>query len=307
MSAGEDRAVATLRTSVVTDETSATAVVRDGMTIGIGGFINAAHPMALVRQIIKRGLKDLTVVGAASSGLDVDLLVAAGCARKVVAPYVGAEGLAPIGPAFRFAAQEGLIEVWELDEAHYYAGLRASAQRLPFNPWRAGVGTSYPVVNPDLKEFDDPVGGQRLLAVPAIEIDVALIHAAVSDHYGNVQHQGTGYGDRAIHAAADLTVVQVEQLVSPEHIRSNPAATSVAGADRVVRAPYGAHPFASEGFYPPDEEHVREYLDAAQELLREGSRARLDAYLARYVLEPGDHVAYLEQIGLRRLLGLSEY
>ena len=278
------------------------------MTVSVGGFINAAHPMALVRQLVRRGLKDLTVVGAASSsGLDVDLLVASGCAAKVVAPYVGAEGLAPIGPAFRHAAQQGLIEVWELDEAHYYAGLRASAQRLPFNPWRAGVGTSYPSVNPDLKEFDDPIRGERLLAVPAIEIDIALIHAAVSDRYGNVQHHGTGYGDRAIHAAADVTLVQVEQLVSPERIRGNPAATSVAGADCVVRAPYGAHPFGSEGYYPPDREHLREYVDAAQELLRTGSRSSLDAYLARYVLEPHDHVEYLEQVGLRRLVELSEY
>ena len=307
MSEGDAQGTVPSRTSVVTDESSATAIVRDGMTIGVGGFINAAHPMALVRQIVRRGLQDLTVVGAASSGLDVDLLIAAGCVRKVVAPYVGAEGLAPIGPAFRFSAQEGLIEVWELDEAHYYAGLRASAQRLPFNPWRAGVGTSFPHLNPDLKEFDDPVAGERLLAIPAIELDVALIHAAVSDRYGNVQHEGTGYGDRAIHAAADVTLVQVEQLVSTERIRSNPAATSIAGADRVVRAPYGAHPFASEGYYPPDREHLREYLAAAQELLRDGSRKRLDEYLARYVLDPADHVEYLEAIGLRRLLELSEY
>jgi glutaconate CoA-transferase subunit A len=277
------------------------------MTIAIGGFINAAHPMALVRQIMRRGLRDLTVVGAASSGLDVDLLIAGGCVRKVIAPYVGAEGLAPIGPAFRFAAQEGSLEVWELDEAHYYAGLRASAQRLPFNPWKAGVGTSYPEINPDLKEFRDPIGGELLLAIPAIEIDVALLHAAVSDRYGNVQHEGTGWGDRAIHAAADTTVVQVERLVSSEQIRSNPAATSIAGADRIVRAPFGAHPFASEGFYPPDERHIREYVAAAQELLRGGSRSPLDEYLGRYVLEPQDHVEYLERVGLRRLLDLSEY
>ena len=295
------------RRSVVTDTASATAVLSSGMTVGVGGFINAAHPMALVRQIVKMGLEDLTVVGAASSGLEVDMLVAAGCVRKVVAPYVGAEGVAPIGPAFRHAAQAGLIEVWELDEAHYYAGLRASAQRLPFNPWRAGVGTSYPLVNRDLKEFDDPVRGERLIAVPAIEIDVALLQAAVSDHYGNVQHQGTGYGDRAIHAAADVTIVQVEELVSTERIRANPAATSIAGADHVVRAPYGAHPFGSEGYYPPDLEHLSEYLDAAKELLRDDSRAQLDAYLARYFLEPADNVDYLEQIGLRQLLELAEY
>ena len=307
MTGGDREPDGASRRSVVTDAATATAALSSGMTVGVGGFINAAHPMALVRQIVKMGLEDITVVGAASSGLEVDMLVAAGCVRKVVAPYVGAEGVAPIGPAFRHAAQAGQIEVWELDEAHYYAGLRASAQRLPFNPWRAGVGTSYPVVNPDLREFDDPVNGERLIAVPAIELDVALIQAAVSDHYGNVQHQGTGYGDRAIHAAADLTIVQVEELVSPERIRANPAATSIAGADHVVRAPYGAHPFGSEGYYPPDLEHLREYLDAAKELLRDDSRATLDTYLARYFLDPADNVDYLDQVGLRRLLELSEY
>jgi glutaconate CoA-transferase subunit A len=295
------------RREVVADEETGAARLHDGMTVALGGFINAGHPMALVRQIIRRGLRELTVVGAASSGLDVDMLIAAGCVRKVIAPYVGAEGLAPIGPAFRHAVQEGALEVWELDEAHYYAGLRASAQRLPFNPWKAGVGTSYPEVNPDLKEFRDPVGGELLLAIPAIEIDVAVLHAAVSDRHGNVQHEGTGWGDRAIHAAADATIVQVERLISNEQTRRAPAATSIPGADLIVRAPFGAHPFASEGFYPPDEHHIREYVAAAQELLRTASRSRLDEYLGRYMLEPRDHVEYLERVGMRRLLELSEY
>ena len=56
----------------------ALARVKDGMTIAIGGFINAAHPMLVVRGLIKRGLKNLTVVGPASSGLEIDLLIAAG-------------------------------------------------------------------------------------------------------------------------------------------------------------------------------------------------------------------------------------
>jgi glutaconate CoA-transferase subunit A len=67
----------------------ALARVSDGMTIAIGGFINSSHPMLVVRGLIKRGLKNLTIVGAASSGLEIDLLIAAGCARRVVAPYVG--------------------------------------------------------------------------------------------------------------------------------------------------------------------------------------------------------------------------
>jgi glutaconate CoA-transferase, subunit A len=298
---------AAARRSVVVDEAGGLEGLKDGMTIAVGGFINAAHPMALLRRIMRSGARDLTVVGAASSGLEVDMLIATGCVRTLVSPYVGAEGLAPIGPAFRRAAQEGELDLFELDEAHFYAGLRAAAQRLPFNPWRAGVGTSYPEVNPRLKTFRDPIADELLIAVPAIEIDIAFLHAAVSDAYGNVQHEGTGFGDRAIHAAADRTVVQVEQIVSNERIRQNPAATSVPGADAVVRLPYGAHPFASHGFYPADQDHIREYVAAATDWLKTGSRGRLDDYLERYVREPADHVEYLERVGLRQVLALSEF
>lgn len=295
------------RRSVLLSEQDALEAVNDGMTVAVGGFINSGHPMTLVRRLIRTGVRDLTLVGAASAGLEVDLLIAAGCVRKVVTPYVGAEGLAPIGPAFRFSAQEGLIEVFELDEAHFYAGLRAAAQRLPFNPWRAGVGTSYPIVNPALKEFDDPINGERLIAVPAIDIDVALLHAARSDVYGNVQHNGTGFGDRALHAAADRTIVQVEELVSNEAVRARPIETSVPGANGVCRLPFGAHPFGSQGFYRPDEDHISRYVEAASELLRGGSRDRLEEYLDTYVLGPGDHAEYLEKVGIGALLELGEY
>lgn len=295
------------RRAVTVEEAAALDGVESGMTVGVGGFINAGHPMALVRRLIRRGIDDLTLVGAASAGLEVDLLIAAGCVRKVVTPYVGAEGLASIGPAFRRAAQEGEIEIFELDEAHHYAGLRAAAQRLPFNPWRAGLGTSYPEVNPALRVFEDPIDKQPLIAVPAIELDVCLLHASRSDAFGNVQHNGSGYGDRALSAAADRTIVQVEQLVPTEQIRANPLATSIPGADAIVRVPYGSHPFGSDGYYPPDAAHIEHYVEAAGEWLGSGSREQLDAYLDRYCRTPADHVAYLEQVGVRQVLELSEY
>src|SRR5688500_13259587 len=90
-----------VRKTRLTDVHTAVSRVEDGMTVAIGGFINSSHPMMVVRELIRGGRRNLTVVGAASAGLEVDLLIAAGVARKVVAPYVGAEGLAAIGPAFR--------------------------------------------------------------------------------------------------------------------------------------------------------------------------------------------------------------
>ena len=119
-----------VRQSRIIDMEAALDHVRDGMTVGIGGFINSSHPMLAVRGLIRRGFRNLTVVGAASSGLEIDMLVASGCVKRVVAPYVGAEVLAPIGPAFRAAAERSLIEVFELDEAMYYAALRAAAVGL---------------------------------------------------------------------------------------------------------------------------------------------------------------------------------
>jgi glutaconate CoA-transferase subunit A len=298
---------ATTRNSRIVGVEEASAHVKDGMTISIGGFINSGHPMSIVRQLIKDGRRNLTVVGAASAGLETDLLIAAGVASKVVTPYVGAEGFAGIGPAFRKAAQDGAIDVFELDEAHFYAGLRASAQRVPFNPWRAGIGTDYPKINPELKEFRDPVSNELLLAIPAINIDVCFLHAAVSDIYGNVQHNGTRYGDISMYAAADKTFVTVEKVVSPEHIRADPLRTSIPGASGIIRAQFGSHPYSADGYYVPDAEHINLYLRAANNWLKTGDRAQLDAYLEEFIIGPADHAAYLERVGIRKLLSLNEF
>lgn len=285
----------------------ALAKVKDGMTIAIGGFINSSHPMLVVRGLIKRGVKNLTVVGPASSGLEIDLLIAAGVAKKVVAPYVGGEVLAPIGPAFRAAAERGKVEVFELDEAMYYCALRAAAQRVPFNPWRSGVGTSFPQMNPAIQEFKDPLNGETLLAIPAVNIDIAFLHAATSDAYGNVQYIGHGYGDRAIYAAADETYVQVEQVVSNEQIKADPGKTAIPGADGIIRAKFGAHPYSSPGHYIEDKAHIKQYVQAATAWAKSDDFAPLQAYLDEFVTGPKDHAEYLERVGIRNLLSLNEY
>ena len=295
------------RASRIIEAQAALDAVADGMTVAIGGFINSGHPMTLVRGLIRERKKDLRIVGAASAGLEVDMLIAAGVAREVVTPYVGAEVLSGIGPAFRKIGQDGSVSIFELDEAHFYAGLRAASQRLPFNPWRAGVGTDYPRVNPALKEFRDPINNELLIAVPAINIDVAFLHAAASDQYGNVQHLGTRYGDVALYGASDKTFVSVERIISSEQVRANPLATSIPGAAGVIRAPYGAHPFSADGSYVPDAKHLRMYLDAATAWLKTDDRAALDEYFDVYVHQPASHAEYLDLIGSSRLLSLSEF
>jgi glutaconate CoA-transferase subunit A len=283
----------------------AAALVRDGSTLAVGGSVTASHPMALLRAVMRRRVRDLVLVGSPAAGLEVDMLIAAGCVRKVITSYVGAEGLAPVGPMFRTAAERGEIEVWEGDEGICVTALRAAAQRLPFLPWRGGVGTSLPVLNPDLKPFRDPINGEELLAVPALRPDVAFVYAESSDEYGNAQPQGTGFTDPLLARASQQAVVQVERVVPTEVIRRDPSRTKIWDVVGVVRAPYGTHPFSSDQI-GPDREHISEYLAAARAYRTEG-RAAMDRYLERYVYEPEDHVSYLDRIGARRLVGLHLY
>lgn len=283
----------------------AAGLVKNGMTLALGGFNTANKPMALVREIIKQGIKDLTVVAPPSS-IDVDILIGAGCVKTLMAPYVGAEVLAPVGPFFRHAAQEGAIDIREVDAGIILTMLKAARQGLPFLPWKGGVGTSLPELNPDLKIMECPFTGEKLLAVPAANIDVAFIHAARSDPYGNVQHLGDKFADALIAHASRLRIVQVEQIVENEEIRRTHDQTSISSifVDVVVHVPYGAHPFFSQKHYIIDKEHIREYLAAAKAYL-EGDKGPFARYMDRYVYSPQTQDEYLAQVGIGRLLDLG--
>ena len=285
----------------ILDEVTAASWVQDGMTIAVG----SPPPMALLRQIIRRGVKNLTVV---DSGVTLDLLIAAGCVRKVISYYAGGGFGVPVAPAFRRAVERGEVDVWECEEGILTTGLQAAAQALPFLPWRGGVGTSLPEVNKELKVIQDPIRGETLIAVPPIKPDVALLHAATADAYGNVQHcGGPGWLDLFLYRAADRTIVQVEKIIPNEEIRANPWATTIGGADAIVRAPYGAHPSYSRGYYIQDNAHLRQYLEASAAAAQENRSELLAHYLNHFCREPATLGDYLERVGIKRLLDLYEY
>lgn len=293
------------RKSVILEEESALNFIEDGMTVVLGGFITAQHAMAMIRGIARRGIRNLTLIGSLSASLEVDLLIGCGAVRRLISAYVGAEGTVPIGPFFKKAAESGNIDIWESDEIIITAMLHATAAGIPFFPVRGGLGTDLPELNRDLKPFEDPINGEPLLAVPAMKIDVALTHASCADPYGNVQYEGNMFADGLIQRAADRTITTVERIVPPEYIRRDPFKT-VYTADHVVRSPFGAHPYSCHGAYTEDEEHLKEYAAAAYMATR-GDEINWQEYRSRYIDGPTDHLAYLEKVGLRRLLSLHEY
>jgi glutaconate CoA-transferase, subunit A len=249
-------------------------------------------------------VKNLTVIGAATAGLEIDLLIGAGAVRKVIAPYIGAELYAPIGHCFRRAAENGEIEVYETTEYLLYSQLDAAARGLGFLPWRGGVGTSIPVLNSDYVPFKDPIHGEPYLAVPALHADWAIIHVGQADIYGNGQHGGARFGDRLLSRAAERVMLTAERIIPNSEIRKNPWATSVAYADVVVEAPYGSHPFASHGFYVEDDEAIQEYVSASGAFRRREMRA-WDAYLDRWVTGVTTHADYLARLSKDRLAKLE--
>src|SRR5438132_7898239 len=170
-----------------TTEDDAVAELRDGMTIGIGGWGSRRKPMSLVRAVLRSSVRDLTVVSF--GGPDVGLLCATGKVRKVVFGFVSLDSI-PLEPHFRRARESGSIEATELDEGMLYLGLLAAAWRVPFLPTRAGLGSDVLRVNPSLRTIRSPYGPDELVAVPALTLDAAFVHMNRAATRGHAQFLG---------------------------------------------------------------------------------------------------------------------
>jgi glutaconate CoA-transferase subunit A len=244
----------------------AVAVLRDGMTIGIGGWGSRRKPMALIDAILRTAVRDLTVVSF--GGPDVGKLCAAGKIRELVFGFVSLDSIA-YDPYFVQARQSGAIAVRELDEGMVVAGLRAAAQRLPFLPMRAGLGsdvlTYYPGIRTIRSPYDD---GTELVAMPALELDAAFVHLNRADAHGNACYLGPDpYFDDLFCLAAKHRVVSCEQIVSTADLTelAPPQAMLLNRmmVDAVVAAPGGAGFTSCIPDYGRDEQAQRDYVAAA--------------------------------------------
>lgn len=247
------------------------AELRDGMTVGIGGWGSRRKPMALVRAILRSPVRDLTVVSY--GGPDVGLLCAAGKVRELVFGFVTLDSI-PYDPLFRAAREKGVIDVREWDEGMFHQGLLAATHRLPFLPIRAGLGSDVPRFDPRLATVRSPYGdGEELLAVPPLELDVALVHMNRADRHGNARYLGPDpYFDDLFCMAANKRFVSCESVVSTEELADGPPQSLLCNrsmTDGVVETPGGAHFTSCVPDYGRDEEFQRHY---AQEAARDWGR-----------------------------------
>ena len=299
----------------------AAKLVPDGAHISIGGFTIQRHPMAFVHELIRQRKRNLHFYGHSPGG-DLDMLIGAGCVRRVELAYEADEAFARIGPRFRLAVQREEIE-WE-DYSNFGMVLRftAGAMGIPFIPARTLLGSdmltmegfseetrkSDPKIAPKkLVIMDCPLTGAKVVLLPAIQPDVTVIHAQVVDAQGTVRIYGQNFGDEQQAKAAHKLIVTCEEIVKPEQLRDFPEHNCIPffRVNAIVKVPFGAHPYACFRYYDYDPEFLRMYHERAVD---DGS---FREFLDEYVYGVEDWEEYLKKIGgeekLRKLRADKEF
>ena len=281
----------------------AVAAVRSGMTVGIGGWGSRRKPMAFVRALLRTDVTNLTVV--TYGGPDIGLLCSAGKVSKAYYGFVSLDSPPFYDPWFGRARTSGGIIAREMDEGMLRCGLQAAAQRLPFLPIRAGLGSSVPDFwDGELKTVSSPYptdggGYEELIAMPALRLDAAFVHLNLGDKHGNAAYTGIDpYFDDLFLMAADRRFLSVERVVPTEELVNTvpPQALLVNRmmVDAVVEAPNGAHFTTATPDYGRDEKFQRYYARAATDVdswgqfvatYLTGSEADYQAAVRRFTVE----------------------
>jgi glutaconate CoA-transferase, subunit A len=264
----------------------AVAQLESGMTIGLGGWGSRRKPMAFVRALLRTDVTDLTVV--TYGGPDLGLLCSADKVKRAYYGFVSLDSPPFYDPWFARARTTGSIEAREMDEGMLRCGLQAAAQRLPFLPIRAGLGSDVRAFwGAELKTVTSPYpapggGFEELVAMPALTLDAAFVHMNLGDPQGNAAYTGIDpYFDDLFLTAAQRRFLSVEQLVPTEElVKAVPPQALLINrmmVDAVVEAPNGAHFTTAAPDYDRDETFQRHYAEAA------GSEESWQQFAATYL------------------------
>jgi glutaconate CoA-transferase subunit A len=253
--------------------------VQDGASLALAPDYSGCA-LAVVRALIRRGARDLHLIGVPQLGFQADLLIGAGCVRSIEAAVT----LGEHGPAPRFVAalRAGRIEIRDSTCPAIHAGLQAAEKGVPFMPLRGVLGSDLVRHRPDWQVINNHFAGDDpILLVPAIRPDVALFHAALADRVGNVWIGVRRELMRMAHAAK-TTLVTAEEISDDDLLTDDRTAAGTIPAlyiAAIAQARRGAWPVGLRHSYPADLEHLRYYAEFARD------DAGFARYLAEFVLE----------------------
>ena len=287
-----------LRDKVVSLE-EATSFVRDGDSVGIGGSTMSRTPMGMVWALARAGRKRLTCARSIVSS-DGDLLFASGICDHIVTSWFSQGILWGVSKVMRHHVETGKARFDEWSHMAMGMRFRAGAMGVPFMPIRSMLGSDVRKQRPEAKEIDCPFTGEKLLLVPALNPDVALIHVQRCDAYGNAQIDGLQFMDIDLAMAANKVILTTERIVSNDQIRRAPDQTKIPffAVDAVVELPFGCAPHECYGVYEPMLRHMEYYVGLVNGDPVKGMRD----YMDRFVYGPKSWSEFLALIGIEELL-----
>src|SRR3954463_7522089 len=278
-----------LREKVVTLEEAAT-FIRDGASVGIGGSTMSRTPMALIWQLIRARKKELSCSRCIIS-TDGDLLLGSGVSNHIISSWFAQGILWGLSKVMRHHIEGGHARYDEWSHMGVGMRFRAGAMGVPFMPMRSMLGSDLGRKGPEAKEFECPFTGEKLLLVPALNPDVALIHVQRCDAYGNAQIDGLQFMDIELAMAANRVILTTERIVSNDQIRRSPDQTKIPffAVEAVVEVPFGSAP--QEG--GAGQEPLFKHMDYYTSLVNKDPVKGMAEYLERYVYGPKSWVEYL--------------
>jgi len=256
--------------------------IPDGACIGLPPDYSPVA-MEVVRALVRRGAKDLKLIGVPVLGLCADILIGAGCVREVETSAVTL-GEAGLAPRFTEAAENKRLRIIDATCPMIHTGLQATEKGVPFMPLRGVLGSDLVKRHPDWKTIDNPYGrGDPILLAKAIVPDVALFHARWADEAGNVWVGRRGELATIAHASK-ACYASYEELKPGDMLEDELLAPGCIGSvyvTAVARAPRGAWPLGVPGAYGIDDAHLMHYARMAK--TADGFRQYLDEFVFKTV------------------------
>jgi glutaconate CoA-transferase subunit A len=273
------------------------ADVHDGAAVAMGCALESLIPFAASHEIIRQKKRDLTLIGPISD-IQFDQLIGAGCAKKIIASWVG-NVAAGLGHNYRRAAESAVPNPLEIeDHSNFTIGLalQAAATGLPFLPTRSIQGSDF-ANGAQFKPVTCPFTGEKLLAVRALQPDVAILHVQRADREGNTQIWGNLGVMREAAFAARKVILTCEEIVDHEAILRDPNRNLIPGfvVTSVVHEPFGSHPSPAQGYARRDDDFYFDYHKQTR------TRDGFIKWLEKWILGVKNHSEFLQLLGAQRV------
>ncbi|MCP3894849.1 MAG: CoA transferase subunit A [Bacteroides sp.] len=286
--------------------------IKDGINIGIGGFVNTRVPVAIIHEIIRHGAKDLTL-SLQSNSICCELLAAAMILdpghisiKRVELAWWGYEVIG-IAPMLRYLISKGMVELDDYTNYGMSARFKAAAMGVPFLPTRDHGGSDMELVNRG-RMVKCPFTEGNVYLVPACHPDVGIVHVQAADMYGNCRIFGALCTCPEIAQAATHTIVTCEQIIPNEKIRNYPNLTEIpyAVVDEVVEQPFGCYPGACYGYFWFDMIHFKHFRTMCDEFRKTGNKDKIKEYFDKFIFGSENFDDFLATRSYARLKELKK-